>query len=345
MMKLLRLLAESWRGGVPLLYSNLELLLPAGAEGTSVHYLDKKTCSGLQTEPVPSDTDLQVQQLDGNVSPKVSATNSKTVRNISRLSRRKHVPAVFDTTLSPSLIQTHQRTLLSSKRASSSRDKTEQTTAKVATDCLDALTDFFDLMSYLDSTIPAAAAPRVSGPCTAEAFVWTGAEMKDGLLDEMREDEEVDRMQSREKLIDIQAAVEGLGCHRCCWQVSEAWAEAQKYRQELGDARWRKLVDRLSPPASSKRQSLSYSFQPLCAPSVSKRRYELSRMVLASKSFSLLGNRRAISVDFMPVLRFICRFQREQQQRDEPVGCLKYLSSKHLGLSKSTFQLLAEDFS
>lgn len=53
--------------------------------------------------------------------------------------------------------------------------------------------------------------------------------------------------------------------------------------------------------------------------SVSQRRYELNRTVLGSESFSLLGNRQAVSVDYMPVLRYICRFQREQQQKEEPV--------------------------
>ncbi|XP_035856076.1 ATPase family AAA domain-containing protein 5b isoform X2 [Sander lucioperca] len=341
--KLLRLLAESWRGGVPLLYSNLELLLPIEAKGTC----------GLQKELAPSDIDLHITQLDGYVSGKASATNSKSVRhisrlsrrrNISRLSRRKYIATMFDTSCSLT-----QNASLSPKRAHlrvpSLRDKTEENPAKVVTNCLDALSDFFDLMSCLDSTMPAAAAPLGSGSCRPEAFLWTGAEIKDGLLDVMSEEGEVDRIWSQERLLDIQAAVEGLGCHRCCWRMSEAWTEAQNYRQELGDARWGRLVERLTLPVSSKKQSLSFSLQPLCAPSVSKRRYELSRRVLGSKSFSLLGNRRAVSVDYMPVLRYIGRFQRARQQKEEPARCLNYLSSTHLGLSKSTIQLLAEDFS
>lgn len=262
--KLLRLLAESWRGGVPLLYSNLELLLPIEAKGTC----------GLQKELAPSDIDLHITQLDGYVSGKASATNSKSVRhisrlsrrrNISRLSRRKYIATMFDTSCSLT-----QNASLSPKRAHlrvpSLRDKTEENPAKVVTNCLDALSDFFDLMSCLDSTMPAAAAPLGSGSCRPEAFLWTGAEIKDGLLDVMSEEGEVDRIWSQERLLDIQAAVEGLGCHRCCWRMSEAWTEAQNYRQELGDARWGRLVERLTLPVSSKKQSLSFSLQPLCAP-------------------------------------------------------------------------------
>ncbi len=263
MIKLLRLLAESWRGGVPLLYSNLELFLTLGAKGTKVLFLNKRPCSGLQSELATHD---HIQQLDEDVRPMSPATKSKSVGNISRLSRRKYTRAMSDTTSSVSLAQTPQ-IILSSKRGHSSapgsRDKTEQIAAKVATDCLDALTGFFDLMSYLDATMPAAA-PLVSGPCTPEAFVWSGAEIKNGLLDEMSE-EGGGRSSSGEGLLDFQAAVEGLGCHRCLWRVSEAWTEAQKYREELGDTRWRQLVERLLP-ASSKRQCLSFAFKPPCAP-------------------------------------------------------------------------------
>lgn len=259
MIKLLRLLAESWRGGVPLLYSNLELLLPIKAKGTSVHFLDEGTCCGLQSEPSPPD--LLVQQPGGNVGPKASATGSKSVRNISKLSR-KYI-TTFDTSSSSSVTQSLQTT---SSNGAHSRDKSEQNTARVSTDYLEALTDFFDLMSFLDATMPAAA-PLVSGSRRPGAFVWTGAEIKDGLLDEMSEEEEEEgRSWSRERLLNIQAAVEGLGCHRCLRRVSNTQPEVQQYRQEVGDKRWGRLVESPMLPVSSKRRSLSFSFQPLCAP-------------------------------------------------------------------------------
>lgn len=258
---------------MPLLYTNLELLLPISAKGTSVHYPEKVTCSGLQSELAPCDTDPHFQQLNRNVSPKVSANSSKSVRNISRLSRRKYITTLFNTTSSSSSTLTHkpQITSLSLKRAHSrlpsASDKAEQIAAKVAADCLDALTDFFDLMSYLDATLPAAA-PLVSGSRRPEAFVWTGAEVKDGLLDEMSEEEEEEeggRSWSRERLPDIQAAAEGLGYHRCWWRVSEAWTKARNHRQELGDKKWERLVERLTSPASSRKQRLRFICQPLCA--------------------------------------------------------------------------------
>lgn len=240
---------------MPLLYSNLELLLPSKAKGTSVHFLDEGTCCGLQSELSPPD--LRIQRPGGNVSQKASATGSKSVRNISKLSR-KYI-TTFDTSSSSSVTQT------TSSNRTHSRDKSEQNTARVSTDYLEALTDFFDLMSFLDATMPAAA-PLVSGSRRPGAFVWTGAEIKDGLLDEMSEEEEEGRSWSQERLLDIQAAVEGLGCHRCLRRVSNAWPEVQQYRQEVGDKRWGRLVESPTLPVSSKRRSLSFSFQPLCAP-------------------------------------------------------------------------------
>lgn len=192
MKELLGLLAESWRGHVPLLYSNLELLLPIEAGG----------------------------------------------KNTSRLGKRKRVPATSARASSP----------LPPEKVTGSGDETEANAGKAVTGRLEALADFFDLMSYLDST---------TGPRCPEAFVWTGAGVTDGSLDEMSEDnDEVGGTWRREGLLEIRAAVEGLGCHRCCWRMSEASTKAAKCRQEVGDAR----------PASSKRQSLTFGGGAPCAP-------------------------------------------------------------------------------
>ncbi|XP_054865778.1 ATPase family AAA domain-containing protein 5b isoform X2 [Amphiprion ocellaris] len=336
MNKLLNVLAESWRRAVPLLYSNLELLLSIGGKGTLVHNMDEVILSGLQSEPAPSNSNVCFQKQNQNVSPNVSVTSSKPVRNISRLSRRKCISSSSDpSSHKPQITSSLNETPPSSP---SSSDKTEQ---KVTSGCLEALTDFFDLMSYLDATLPAAEM-LVSGSCTPEAFIWTGAELKDGLLDEMSEEE--GWSWSQERLLDIQAAVEGLGCRRYWWRMSEVWTGAQKDRQKLEDKKWGRLVESLAFTSSSQRRSFSFSFPSLCASSVSQRRYRLSRMVLSSKSFSLLGNRQAVSVDYMPALRSICRSHRTRQQQGETVRCLNYLSSTHLGLSNSAMQLLAEDF-
>uniref|UniRef100_A0A668AZS6 ATPase family AAA domain containing 5b n=1 Tax=Myripristis murdjan TaxID=586833 RepID=A0A668AZS6_9TELE len=258
---------------------------------------------------------------------------SNSIKNLSRLSRRKNMDS-----RSSSLTLKPDRTSLSMKRTqlrASSLHKTEQTAPKLATRCLDALTRFFDLMSYLDATMPAAKV-LVLDSWRPEEFVWTGAEITNSLLDEIREEQ--GRRYDQERLLEIWAVAESLGFHSCWWRVSEVWTEAQRCRQELGEQSWARLVDRLTIPVSSHRQSLTFDFQPLCAPSVAQRRFELSRTLVSGPSLSLLGNRQAVSVDYMPVLRLICRSDRARQHGAEPT------SSSRLGLSKSTVQLLAEDF-
>lgn len=79
-----------------------------------------------------------------------------------------------------------------------------------------------------------------------------------------------------------------------------------------------------------KPENISFSPCSTCTSSVSQRRYELSRAVFGSESFSLLGNRKAVSVDYMPVLRSICRFQRAQQQREEPVRWVRHNTTSWL---------------
>ncbi|XP_076026402.1 ATPase family AAA domain-containing protein 5b [Genypterus blacodes] len=341
MAKLLILLAESWRRGVPLLYSNLELLLPIRATHTSlpVHHQAEVPQSGLQSEPAPSHRPY----LDGNVHIKATTTDNNTLRNVCRLSRKKSLPTLFGASSSNTSMNPHRSSssLMGAYTGGlSTKDTIKQDSAKVSAISLDALTDFFDLMSYIDAITPAAK------PHVPEEFVWTGAEIKDGLADEMSEVE--DGSQRPERLQEIQAAVEGLGCHRCWWQLSEAWTEARRGRRDLGDKERGRLTERQTGPNSSlpDRRSLSFSLQPLCEPSVAQRRYELSRTVLASRSFCLAGNTRAVALDYMPVVRSICRSDAAAaQQPEETDRCVNYISRLRLGLSKSTIQLLTQQLS
>nr|XP_057921366.1 ATPase family AAA domain-containing protein 5b isoform X2 [Doryrhamphus excisus] len=246
-------LAESWRRNVPLLYSNLELLLPI------------KTPQG---RAVPS------------------ALNTNPMHHGPQLSNR----------------------IKGSSLTATSHQIRPQ---NIEFQTLNSLADFFDLMSFLDNTTAtAAAAPH------RREFVWTGSDIKDGLLDEMSEVEER-WSRSQESLLDIRAALEGLGYRRC-------WTEAGECRQEQDDMRW------------------SLTCRPLCDPIVSQRRYRLSRAVLNSPSFSLLGNTQAVCVDYMPAIRSISRSLRQQDAKT--ARCVNYLNNLHLCLSKSTLKLLAEDF-
>ncbi|KAM4751098.1 ATPase family AAA domain-containing protein 5b isoform 2-T2 [Anableps anableps] len=320
MWKFLNIMSESWRRGVSLLYSNLELLLSIGAPESD---------SQLQYEPRHPGGNLHILQLNHTISSEASLTRIRS----SRLSRKRF--SASHLTSRPERASSFTKTW---SKALSADDKPEKGAAKTVTDCLDGLADFFDLMSNMDATLP----HYISGPHTAEAFVWTGAALKDGLSDEPREEDSRSRQQGRHR--EIKAAAEGLGCRRCWWRVSEAWTEAYKCKQKLDGKQWNTLQERLQLTSCSKRQDLSFAAQPRCASSASQKRSRSSRLVLSSKSFSLLGNRRAVCIDYLPVLRLICHTLCAQQHKGELGGCWNYLSGTHLGLSKSAIQLLAEDF-
>ncbi|XP_019717605.1 ATPase family AAA domain-containing protein 5b isoform X2 [Hippocampus comes] len=273
-------LVESWRRDVPLLYTNLEMLIPMRSHQQTPVLRSKLAAADIN--PV----------RDGFGFRSMMGTGSRLTRRSERCSHSRK------TTL-------HHRT--------------EQGAASVDLKCLNGLADFFDVMSYIDATV---ATTEALDPvtCTRD-FVWTGADIKDGLFDETSEEEV--RSHSRERLLEIRATAEALGCRGCWSHMSDVETEAQMRRPELGQTHLTR-----QPPAD---------------PIMCYRRYKMSQAVLSSQHFGLLGNRQAVCVDYLPALRSISRSTR--QQEDEPSRCVNYLRSLHLGLSKSTLQLLAQDFS
>lgn len=227
-MKLQQLLAESWRMGVSLLHSNLRLLLPTTQDADQL-----RKPSG---DSAWSDAPAQLP------------TRAQAVRRSSKLSRRRRHPQVDATTSS------------SAGGGNSRRDEA----GRSAANCLGALTDFFDCMSFLD-----AAAPPLQGLCGPERFVWTGAETHDGMLDQMREEEEEEEQESwrrnQERLLDIRAAVEGLSFRKCLNRVCDAQRGVQRSRQEVGGESRGRSPECLTSSSSSEKQNLNFSFQPASA--------------------------------------------------------------------------------
>ncbi|XP_038873771.1 ATPase family AAA domain-containing protein 5-like isoform X3 [Salvelinus namaycush] len=325
--KLMEILTESWRRGVALLYLNLELLLPLPVRTQPSPLLTPKkvTCPRLQSEPTPPDIHH----------PQISPVK---VSFGSRLRRKKCVPT-SDSRSAHSMLVKPYRASLSVRRAHPSvstitetiNDKlqTEKAADGLVYHCLDAITDFMDLMSFIDTSLPSESSHK-AGPCRPGSFLWTGAEVKDGLLDEMREEDGGCRWWC-ERTLEIQAAVEGLGFHRCLARVSEGWAGSQRLE---GEQRGR-VMEKLTLPLAPPRQSFNVSQTTSCDPSVVERRYDIIRTVLSSRAFCTLGNKQAVALDYLPVLRTMCQSERTQQGQG---------SSIHLGLPKATVRLLADDF-
>lgn len=259
----MEILTESWRRGVALLYSNLELLLPLPVRTQPSPLLTPKkvTRPRLQSEPTPPDIHHpQIPLILDQTSPvKVSSG--------SRLRRKKSVPT-SDSRSAQSMLVKPYRASLSLRAHPSVSNITETFNDKLQTEkadglvyhCLDAITDFMDLMSFIDTSLPSES-PHKAGPCRPGAFLWTGAEVKDGLLDEMRE-EDGGCWWWCERTLEIQAAVEGLGFHRCLARVSEGWAGSQRLE---GEQRGR-VMENLTLPVTPPRQSFNVSQTTFCDP-------------------------------------------------------------------------------
>uniref|UniRef100_A0A8C8GND8 AAA+ ATPase domain-containing protein n=1 Tax=Oncorhynchus tshawytscha TaxID=74940 RepID=A0A8C8GND8_ONCTS len=230
----------------------------------------------------------------------------------SRLRRKKCVPT-SDSRSAHSMLVKPYRASLSLRRAHPSVSNiTETVNDKLQTEkaadglvyhCLDAMTDFMDLMSFIDTSLQSESSHK-AGPCRPGAFLWTGAEVKDGLLDEMREEDGGCRWWC-ERTLEIQAAVEGLGFHRCLARVSEGWTGSQRLE---GEQRGR-VMEKLTLPVALPRQSFNVNQTTSCDP----RRYDIIRTVLSSRAFCTLGNKQAVAVDYLPVLCTMCQSEKNQQ--------------------------------
>lgn len=273
---LLQPLVESWRNGFPIMYSNLELLLQA------------KECSCHDPgENIPF---CNTQQMEKTC---MYSTGS-AAKTKSRLSRRN------DRSFSK---------IVTSPKALRSADEMDKTNS------LSALSDFFDLMSFIDASMPQT--QQAVAPHQLEDFVWTGAKIQDGQLDERQEEDN----KSQEIMLDIPATLEVLGFRRC------------KKSSQRGNF------------AALDSKHLSLITGHLCPHSVYQRRFEVNKKVLSTAYFRLLHNTRAACTDYLPVIRLVCQTHRKRQKRrtEEHDWCFKSFRTR-LGFSKKTVEILASEF-
>lgn len=300
--ELIQPMVESWRNGFPMLYSNLELLLHVDTREHPFSALDKIMCSC----PVSKMPFCPAQQMEITPSQYSNRSDAKTK---SRLSRKKCIPSLATPSADTNFLQTG-----TSLKTECSADIIE------TTNNLGALSDFFDLMSFVDASMPLA--QELMAPCQVENFLATEAKILCGHLDEMREEED----KSQENILDIRATMEALGFLRC------------KNSSQRGEASFKRGAFH----ALSNTRNISFVS---CPNIIHQRRIDLGKKVLSSR-FSQLHNTRAVCTDYLPVIRLICRTHRKRQrQRTEEL--VKYVKSfrTQLGLENKTVHLLAGEFS
>uniref|UniRef100_UPI003AAECB60 ATPase family AAA domain-containing protein 5 isoform X2 n=1 Tax=Centroberyx gerrardi TaxID=166262 RepID=UPI003AAECB60 len=214
--------------------------------------------------------------------------------------------------------------------------------------CLESMADFLDNMSYLDSSLLVHTSPRADDTHRRMFSFPVCAAVKDGMTDEPRVEFDGGSCVGRERVLEIQAAVEALSFQRCRAAVAEAWDEAQALEGELG----KEAAAVLTLPVAPHREGFSFTqdgpSQPkyllsLCSRLVQRRR-EVMDALLFRGVFGTLGNRPAAALDYLPALRTICRSEQLKEQGKVKRRFLHYLDAIHLGLDKNTLQHLAEDF-
>ncbi|CAN9505706.1 unnamed protein product [Ophioblennius macclurei] len=354
------ILANGKRRGVDLLYSNMERLLPLPltqlsasprrAEQSAAESSDCSLASSATQETSAclqsSSSLLQMAEAgdcsDGGSPVKVSHRMRK---------KRRHCPLDQDGIHSDS----EERFLSLSQPSGSPEAKDEVTQSSLpegvkrkpltpaeraksvpVSQCLQSFAEFFDNMSYMDSCLVSS----LEDGDIHRQMSPVNAIFKDGMADESRDEADRGTSSSTYHALEIQAAVEALSFHRCCASVTEAWDGTQKLEAELRT----EAAAELSLPVAAHQEGYSLFQDGPCPPRLARQRREMMETLAFRGAFGSPFNRTAAALDYLPVMRTICRSEQLKEQGKVKRRFLHYLDVIHMALEKNTLQLLAEDF-
>lgn len=252
------LLANSRRRGVDLLYSNMERLLPLPlTQLTTSTYRQpaplSQDNSSLSQDEVAS-TCLQIDTQPSHarvlhISESADCSDdSSPVKASSRMrkTKRRRCLSDQDGLRSDSDSEDGFLSLRKPQSTTQTKEKVKQSlvSEKVkrrpltpeerlknipVSQCLDSMADFFDNMSYMDSSLYA---PPESSHSHRRTLM-VGAVVKDGMTDESRDEMDRCGWMRGGHAWEIPAAVEALSFHKCCVSVAEAWDKAQQLEEGL----------------------------------------------------------------------------------------------------------------
>ncbi|KAM8846012.1 ATPase family AAA domain-containing protein 5 [Spinachia spinachia] len=350
-MSCLELLSNSKRRGVDLLYSNFETLLPLPLTRLSPFRPEQSVPASQQRPKEPPSQDSLPHTAE---SAECSEDGSPIkMSNRMRKSKKRHVSLHLDGPHSDSDSEDGFLSITKPCGAPRAEQDRRETSARPAakrkpltpqqrlkslpvSQCLQSIADFFDNMSYMDSSL-------MVHPGREDCRLPpAGAVLKDGMTDETREAtdswwcrEGAERMAS-----EIPAAVEALSFHGCRVSVAEAWNKALQLEGEAG----REAAAELALPLAAHRDASCLTQDAACQPQLVRRRREVMESLALTGVFGTPANRPAAAVDYLPALRTICRSEQLKEHGKVKRRFLHYLDAIHLGLDKRTRQQLAEDF-
>lgn len=279
-----------WRG-VDLLYSNMETLLPLPVRTLTMPTHKPQQCvstsqdqasndpreqlsSSLQSDNLPVHPSLllkaeSVETSDDDSPVKMSNRMKKNKRRCG-LTDQDRVNSDSDSDdgfLSlcqpPSTAQTKEQakdSVVSERVKKKPLTPEEQKKSLPVSHCLDAVAEFLDHMSYLDSSLIVHPSPEVGS--VHRKMVPACAEVKDGMTDEPRVECDRGSYVRRKRVLEIQAAVEALSFQKCRIAVAEAWDKVQQLEGELG----KEAAAELTLPVAPHRKDFSFTQDGPCQP-------------------------------------------------------------------------------
>lgn len=255
------LLTDSRRRGVDLLHSNMETLLPLPLTQLATSRLSK---------PAPQTSFSQDSQSVGPTQPPIdSSDDSSPVKVSNRMKRNKkrHLLSARDELHSesdsedgfPSLCKPRNDPQKEEVEASVDSETVKRKLLTVeerrkslpVSQCLESLADFWDNMSYVDSSL-----------LFHQTAHRAGAVVKDGMSDESRVETCRGSWLTGGRVLEVQAAVEALSFQMCRTSVTEAWDKVQQLTGELG----KEAAAELTLPVAAHREGCSFAQDALCHP-------------------------------------------------------------------------------
>uniref|UniRef100_A0A8C5S9P4 Uncharacterized protein n=1 Tax=Laticauda laticaudata TaxID=8630 RepID=A0A8C5S9P4_LATLA len=202
--------------------------------------------------------------------------------------------------------------------------------------CLNSLTEYLDNMSFLDCyfTEPTQASKQAN---KYGDFIWTKGKIKNGLSDEFSV-EYTDWWNSQSSS-ELKATMEALSFNKCSESISKIMENCLNCNKTLQKNEFEELS-----PHVSKEQADLYFGRSAANSSIhynAQKRIELIKTVFSSTPLSL-NSKKASVMEYLPILRNICKSEKQKEQGKTKRRFLHYLEGIHL--AKEILNSLATDF-
>ncbi|XP_039596718.1 ATPase family AAA domain-containing protein 5 isoform X1 [Polypterus senegalus] len=217
------------------------------------------------------------------------------------------------------------------------KTSSEKQSCVLVSKTLDSLADFLENVSFLDSSLYTEKNEK-EGPYNNGVCCWSAAEIKNGLSDEARIENNV--WWHSYSATKMKATVEALSFQRCHMQIDKALNGTLIQCIELGSD----STEEITLPLADHRLGVSLVQQAMCKPSLLRKRSEVMEAITSSRLFANSGSRQVIAVDCLPVLRLICKAEKLREQCKLKRRFMHYLEGIHFNFPRPILDAMAAGF-